>query len=163
MLHAPVPTACSSPLITRPKHSSSSLQLGSKTRSRQGNRFLCRRSMLITCNGKPNVIPNVMQDQQSAGTEKKHGSQDGRAQNIHCDNVTPLGSGNWRIIFSMACKRTLLRNALPSNSQGQRPAQAPGPAPGPPPGPHAQSNGGSHCQPLFLSCFSNLGSLLLLE
>lgn len=117
-----------------------------------------------------------MQDDQSAGAEQKNVSQNGRAQNIHCDNVTPLSLGNWRIIFSTACKRTLHRNSLLSNSQRQRPpghtVQEPGPDPGepravrsprPPPGPHAQSNGRNHCQLLFLSYFSNLGWSLLLE
>ena len=80
--------------------------------------------------------PNVTQDEQSAGTEKKNVSQNGRAQNIHCDNVTPFSLGNWRIIFSAACKRAPHRNSLLSDSQCQRPPCAsawPGP-PGPPRG-----------------------------
>lgn len=47
--------------------------------------------------------------------------KNGRAQNIHCDNVTPFSLGNWRIIFSAAYKRALHQNSLLSDSQCQGP------------------------------------------
>lgn len=100
MLHAQSSPACSFLLIIFSKHSSSSSQLGRDVRQKQGTRFSHRFIML----GVARADRHGMQGGQSAGTGQKNASQNGRAQNIHCDNVTPLGLGNWRALVSAARK-----------------------------------------------------------
>lgn len=87
-------------LIIFSKHSSSSSQLGRDMRQKQDNHFSRRFIMLVVARADR----HVMQGEQSAGTGQKNTSQNGRAQNIHCDNVTPLGLGNWRALVSAARK-----------------------------------------------------------
>lgn len=85
VLHAPRPTACSFPLTICSNIPAAFCGLAAKGDTRKTT--ISRAD--VSCSSRATANPNVMQDEQSAGTEKKNVSQNGRAQNIHCDNVTP--------------------------------------------------------------------------